>query len=275
MPHTTAAPLERLRSGDTVHGMWMMSSSADLARISSSLGYDYVCLDMQHGLARAEHIMPLSDAVRAGGDAMVVARVPDNRFTEIGMLADAGVDAIIVPLVSSAAEARAAAEALDYPPRGRRSWGPTNALMLGHDPAPERAGAPLLFVMIENTAGLSEVAEICRVDGVDGVYIGPSDLALSLGSLPGPEEPATTEAIATILATAQEAGVIPGIHCGTGEEAAARRAQGFRFITSSSDIGAARAAYAADLAEAAGGVAQVPGGAAQVLGGAAQGGVRY
>ncbi|WP_349827269.1 HpcH/HpaI aldolase family protein [Brevibacterium litoralis] len=242
------AHTSRLREGGTLHGMWMMTTSTELARTSSALGFDYVCVDMQHGYARSSDVVRLSDAVRAAGNAMVVARVPDNRFTEIGMLADAGVEAIIVPLVSSADQARAAVSALRYPDEGgTRSYGPTHVMMNGFDPDPLHT-RPLLFVMIENAEGLAAVEEICAVEGVDGIYIGPSDLAYSLGSRPGPEEPVTTEAIARILAVVQEAGVIPGIHTGSGADAAARREQGFRFVTASSDIGAARAAYETDLA---------------------------
>jgi 4-hydroxy-2-oxoheptanedioate aldolase len=252
-----------VQNGEVVHGMWMMSDSADLARIASSVGYGYVCIDMQHGYARADSVVRLSDAIRSGGDALVVARVPDNRFTEIGMLADAGVEAIIVPLVSSVDEARRAVDALAYPDAGgSRSWGPTNAL-LQTDDAEALNRRPLLLVMVENRAGLEAVEEIAALDGVDGIYVGPSDLAFSLGSRPGPEEPVTTDAIAHVLSVIRQHGKIAAIHCGNGAEAAQRRAQGFTFITTSSDVGAARRAYREDLAIATEPAAEAAGTSAQ------------
>ena len=238
----------RLQDGAAYHGIWMMTSSGDVARASATSGFDYVCVDMQHGLARSAHIAPVIDAIRSGGDAMAVVRVPENRFAEIGMVADAGADAVIVPLVSSAEEARAAVDAVSFPSQGgSRSWGPTDAVVRGHhlDPAAMR---PLLFVMIENAPGFAAVEEIAAVPGVDGIYIGPSDLAFGLGSMPGPEEQVTTDAIARILAVAQQAGIIPAVHAQTGAEAGRRREQGFRFVTTISDVAALRAGYAAELA---------------------------
>lgn len=239
---------ENLANGAIYHGQWLMTTSTDLARASSAIGFDYVCIDMQHGFARNEDILRLSDAIRAGGDSLVTARVADNRFTEIGMLADAGIEAIIVPLVSNKEQAKAAADALRYPDHGgNRSFGPTAPIVKGDPVNTSDIKPPLLFVMIENAEGFSNAEEICGVEGVDGIYIGPSDLALAVGSTPGPEEQVTTDAIAKVLEIIQGAGKIPGIHCGDGTEANKRREQGFRFITTSSDIAAARTGFINDL----------------------------
>ncbi|SMX91801.1 MULTISPECIES: HpcH/HpaI aldolase family protein [Brevibacterium] len=241
-----------LAAGEIYNGLWMMSTSQELAKIGSAAGYDYVCLDMQHGFARPSDILRLTDAVRASGPALVTARVAANRFAEIGMLADAGVEAVIVPLVSSVADAEAAASALDYPSRGGdRSWGPTADLM--HNAVQDtRDERPLLFVMIENEEGLANVEKICAVPGIDGVYIGPADLAFAVDALPGQPNDAHAEAVARIRTAADVAGIIPGIHCGHGAEAKVRKAQGFRFITSAGDIGAAGRAFREDLATARG-----------------------
>ena len=240
----------RLGAGEIYNGLWMMSTSPELAKIGSAAGFDYVCLDLQHGLVRPTDVLRLTDAVRASGPALVAARVAANRFTEIGALADAGVEAIIVPLVSSVAEAEAAVAALDYPSRGGdRSWGPTAELIHGavQDTRDER---PLLFVMIENAEGLAAVEDICAVPGIDGVYVGPSDLAFAVGALPGQLNDAHAEALVRIRTAADAAGVIPGIHCGDGTEARLRKDQGFRFITSAGDIGAAGRAFREELAAA-------------------------
>lgn len=251
---TTALESHRTRlvAGEVYNGLWMMSTSQELAKIASSSGYDYVCLDMQHGFTRPTDVLRLTDAIRASGSALVTVRVSANRFTEIGMLADAGAEAIIVPLVSSVADAQAAVNAVDYPSRGGdRSWGPTAELM--HNTVRDtRAERPLLFVMIENKEGLANVEKICDVPGIDGVYVGPADLAFAVGALPGQPNDAHAEALVRIRAAADKAGIVPGIHCGGGSEAKARREQGFRFITSAGDIGAAGRAFREDLAAARG-----------------------
>ncbi len=237
----------RLAAGETYNGLWMMTTSSELARIGSAAGFDYVCLDLQHGFVRADDVPRLSDAIRASGSALVTARVAANRFTEIGMLADAGVEAIIVPLISSAAEAEAAATALDYPSRGgERSWGPTSELIAGAV-QDTRAERPLLFVMIENEDGLANLEEICAVPGVDGVYVGPADLAFAVGTVPGEPNDAHAEAILRIRETADAHGKVPGIHCGNGAEAHLRMEQGYRFITSAGDVGTAVRGFREDL----------------------------
>ncbi|MDN5736786.1 MAG: HpcH/HpaI aldolase family protein [Brevibacterium aurantiacum] len=242
----------RLAAGEIYNGLWMMSTSQELAKVGSAAGYDYVCLDMQHGFTRPTDVLRLTDAIRASGSALVTARVSANRFTEIGMLADAGVEAVIVPLVSNVAEAEAAVSALDYPSRGGdRSWGPTAELM--HNAVQDtRDERPLLFVMIENKEGLANVEKICEVPGIDGVYVGPADLAFAVDALPGQPNDAHAEALVRIRTAADKAGVVPGIHCGDGTEAKARKEQGFRFITSAGDIGAAGRAFREDLATARG-----------------------
>ncbi|WP_164513916.1 HpcH/HpaI aldolase family protein [Brevibacterium aurantiacum] len=242
----------RLAAGEIYNGLWMMSTSQELAKVGSAAGYDYVCLDMQHGFTRPTDVLRLTDAIRASGSALVAARVSANRFTEIGMLADAGVEAVIVPLVSNVAEAEAAVSALDYPSRGGdRSWGPTAELM--HNAVQDtRDERPLLFVMIENKEGLANVEKICEVPGIDGVYVGPADLAFAVDALPGQPNDAHAEALVRIRTAADKAGIVPGIHCGDGTEAKVRKEQGFRFITSAGDIGAAGRAFREDLATARG-----------------------
>lgn len=246
---TAAFETHRARLGDGAiyNGLWMMSTSAELATIGAATGFDYVCLDMQHGYIRPTDIVRLSDAIRAHGPALVTARVAANRFTEIGMLADAGIEAVIVPLIDSVADAEAAVRALDYPSRGGdRSWGATADILTG-SVRDSRAERPLLFVMIETAEALASVEEICTVPGVDGIYVGPADLAFAVGAVPGRPNDAHAEALLRIRSAADAAGIVPGIHCADGAEAKLREEQGFRFITSASDIGAAARALRQDL----------------------------
>lgn len=249
MPRYRTALTQSAREGHVFHGMWLMSDSADFARMSSSMGYDFVCIDMQHGYARASDVGRLIDAIRSGGGALVAARPTGNHFAEIGMLADAGVEAIFIPLVSSAEDARRAVTAIDYPDRGgTRSWGPTAALTLSDVPA-AAALRPLLIVMVENRAGVESIEEIAAVDGVDGIYIGVKDLALSLSADPGSLRLDTEHAIARVLSVTRACRKIAAIG-GPSEEIPSRREQGFTFLTAANDLLVARRAFAQTLAAA-------------------------
>src|SRR5699024_168814 len=157
--------------------------------------------------------------------------VAANRFTEIGALADAGVEAIIVPLVSSVAEAEAAVAALDYPSRGGdRSWGPTAELIHGavKDTRDER---PLLFVMIESAARFAAVDDICAVPGIDVVYVGPSVRASAVGARPGQLNGALAGALVRLRAAEFAAVVLPGIDFGVAIEASLPKYQVLRFFS--------------------------------------------
>lgn len=230
-------PKDRLRAGATFYGQWMLTNNSDVARMSAATGFDYVGLDLQHGRMEVRDISRLSDAVRAvnrENPAAVVARVAVNNFTEIGQAADAGVDVIIVPLVNTAAEAQAVVDAVRLPDNGgHRSFGPTYA-MLSDDSNPETT-RPLVFVMIETVEGLENVEEICQVEGLDGIYVGPYDLAFGLGRTPGVPDPVVDDAVQRILDTVVKHGKIAGIHTFAGHLGRMRAEQGFRLVTSSVD----------------------------------------
>lgn len=250
---TQANFAQRLRSRLPQVGYWIVSDSAAVAERIGRLGYDYVCLDMQHGLIDYATVLRGLTALDASGCAGVV-RVPADDAAVIGKVLDAGARGVIVPLVDTAAQAAAAAAACRYPPHGRRSYGPTRSgLRIGPDIRSADAQVACI-VMIETAAGLANAEAICRAPGVDAVYVGPNDLALSLGArspadrdrLPG-FEPALT----AIRAAARGAGIAVGIHCDDGAEAAKALAAGFTFASVSCDL-EHLAAYAAEQRELAG-----------------------
>lgn len=177
-------------------------------------------------------------AIDAAGAAGIV-RVPSNNAAFIGQALDAGAAGVIVPLVNNAGEAAAAVQAVRYPPNGMRSYGPMrSALRIG--PVPAEADATVLcLAMIETSEGLQNVKEICAVPGIDGVYIGPSDLCLAVGGK-FPNDPDVAEefnaALVAIREAAHNAGVIAAIHTASGEIARQRIAEGFTFVTVASDL---------------------------------------
>ncbi|HCN22398.1 MAG TPA: aldolase, partial [Arthrobacter bacterium] len=166
-----------------------------------------------------------------------------------------GAAGVIVPLVNNAEEAAAAVRAVRYPPHGMRSYGPMrSALRIG--PVPADADATVLcLAMIETPEGLENVKEICAVPGIDGVYIGPSDLCLAVGGkFPNDPDVAVefNSALVTIRESAKAAGVIAAIHTASGEIARQRIAEGFTFVTVASDLTHLEIAAASHLSTARG-----------------------
>lgn len=228
----------RARANEPVVGYWVVLDSPVSTERVARLGYDYVALDAQHGLMGYSGWLHGLMAIDAAGAAGIV-RVPSNNAAFIGQALDAGAAGVIVPLVNNAEEAAAAVRAVRYPPHGMRSYGPMrSALRIGPKPA-EADATVLCLAMIETPEGLANVKEICAVPGIDGVYIGPSDLCLAVGGK-FPNDPDVAEefnaALGAIREAALDAGVIAAIHTASGEIAAQRIAEGFTFVTVASDL---------------------------------------
>jgi 4-hydroxy-2-oxoheptanedioate aldolase len=230
----------RLRAPGRALGYWVALDSPVSTERIARLGYDYVTLDAQHGLLGYSGLLAGLMAIdAAGGDSVGMVRVEANDPTYIGKALDAGAGGVIVPLVDSAADAAAAVAAAHYPPAGRRSYGPTRAgLRVGPTPADTDATVVVL-AMIETPGGLANIEEICATPGLDGVYVGPSDLRLAVGGA-HPSDPAVSDvfeaALTTIRETAATAGIAAGIHTPDGDQAARRLAEGYTFATVSSDL---------------------------------------
>ncbi|HAG60121.1 MAG TPA: aldolase [Arthrobacter bacterium] len=244
----------KARANQPVVGYWVVLDSPVSTERVARLGYDYVALDAQHGLMGYSGWLHGLMAIDAAGAAGIV-RVPSNNAAFIGQALDAGAAGVIVPLVNNAEEAAAAARAVRYPPHGMRSYGPMrSALRIG--PVPAEADATVLcLAMIETPEGLENVEEICAVSGIDGVYIGPSDLCLAVGGkFPNDPDVAVefNSALVTIRESAKAAGVIAAIHTASGEIARQRIAEGFTFVTVASDLTHLEIAAASHLSTARG-----------------------
>lgn len=251
---TAASFAAKARANEPVVGYWVVLDSPVSTERVARLGYDYVALDAQHGLMGYSGWLHGLMAIDAAGAAGIV-RVPSNNAAFIGQALDAGAAGVIIPLVNNAEEAAAAVKAVRYPPHGMRSYGPMrSALRIG--PVPAEADATVLcLAMIETPEGLENVKEICAVPGIDGVYIGPSDLCLAVGGK-FPNDPDVAEefntALVAIREAAQAAGVIAAIHTASGEIARQRIAEGFTFVTVASDLTHLEIAAASHLSTARG-----------------------
>jgi 4-hydroxy-2-oxoheptanedioate aldolase len=241
---------EKWRAGEPTWGAWLALPNSWVAESISRLGFDYVCIDLQHGMIDYPDATELVLAIHAGGSVPVV-RVPSNDLAAINRMLDAGARGIIVPLVETLADVESAAAACRYPPAGRRSYGPNRAAL--HSPGPyfETANDDVLCIpMIETRAALEGVEKLAAVPGVDALYVGPNDLSLALGLPPGPDSPDPYQSAYRRIARAcREAGIAAGIHANAAL-AAKHRESDYRMITVSTDASALVRGVAADLEKA-------------------------
>ncbi|MDE2356702.1 MAG: 2,4-dihydroxyhept-2-ene-1,7-dioic acid aldolase [Alphaproteobacteria bacterium] len=198
-------------------------------------GFDSVTLDCQHG-GFDERALALS--LQALKTPQRLVRVLWNEPALIGKALDLGADGVIVPLVNSAAEARRMADACRYPPKGSRSFGPGPAALRAPDaPYASLADSIEAWAMIETREALDSVDAIAATPGVDGLFVGPNDLALSLGLGAGSnrQEPEILAALARIDRAAKAAGKMSGVFCTTAAYARQMATLGFDMVTTASD----------------------------------------
>jgi 4-hydroxy-2-oxoheptanedioate aldolase len=240
----------RIRARERAVGYWCVLDAPVATERIARLGYDYVCLDGQHGLIGYSGLLAGLTAIDAGGKSVGLVRVEANDPTPIGRALDAGAGGVIVPLIDNADDAAAAVAAARYAPDGVRSYGPMRS-MLRIGPAPAEANAAtVVLVMIETAQGLANVEEICATPGLDGVYIGPSDLRLAIGGTHAADQAVAVEfeaALTRVREAAAATGIAAGIHTPDGTTAAKRLAEGFTFATVSCDLVHLEVAAAAHL----------------------------
>jgi 4-hydroxy-2-oxoheptanedioate aldolase len=229
----------RVRARETVIGYWSVLDNPVGAERLARAGYDYVALDAQHGLLGYSGLLAGLTAIDAAGAAVGLVRVEANDATAIGKALDAGAAGVIVPLIDTPADAAAAVVAGRYPPLGRRSYGPMRSgLRIGPEPAVANESVVVL-AMIETPEGLANVEEIAATPGLDGLYVGPSDLTLAVGGA-APADPSVADVFAKALtrvrSACETAGIAAGIHTASGTIAAERLAEGFTFVTVASDL---------------------------------------
>jgi 2-dehydro-3-deoxyglucarate aldolase/4-hydroxy-2-oxoheptanedioate aldolase len=229
---------DRLRRGEALGVIWLALGSPPLAELAGKAAPDALVIDLQHGLWERQALEAAAGLARVP----VLARVAELSAAAIATGLDAGAEGVIVPMVETAAEAARAVDLARYPPAGRRSAGgvrPLAAVGAYHRIAAET----LVAVMVETAAGVDAAGAIAAVRGVDALFIGTGDLALSLGCAPG--DLAHVTACAAVLAACQAAGTPCGAFTATAAEAAARRAQGYRLVVVENDIGLALAGFGA------------------------------
>ncbi|MEE2675226.1 MAG: aldolase/citrate lyase family protein [Myxococcota bacterium] len=238
---------QKWAAGEPSYGVWCAIPSSYVAEACAHAGFDYVCIDLQHGMIDYPVATEMILAAHAGG-SVPIARVPSNDLGAINRMLDAGAMGIVVPLIESVADVEAAVRACRYPPDGGRSFGPNRAALAAGPRYFESANDNVLCIpMIETRPALDEIEAIAAVPGVDALYVGPNDLSLSLGQPPGSDNPDPYQsAYRRIAEVCAKTGVVAGIQANA-KLAAKHVDTGYRMITISADAGTLMRGFASDL----------------------------
>lgn len=216
---------------------WLALPDSFSAELMAHQGFDALTIDLQHGLVDVQRMIGMLQAISSTPTVPVV-RVP---WLEPGVLMkalDAGAYGVICPMISTREEAQRLVAFTRYAPEGTRSFGPVRAsLYAGADYAAQANRTVVAFAMIETAQALDKLDAILSVEGLEAIYVGPSDLSLALGCKPvfDDVEPKVAQALQHIAERARAHGVVAGVHCGRADVARARVALGYRFVTVGSD----------------------------------------
>ncbi|HUZ00160.1 MAG TPA: aldolase/citrate lyase family protein, partial [Thermomicrobiaceae bacterium] len=231
----------RLDAGEPSIGTWLSVPSPEVAEYVSKLDFDWLVVDAEHNPVDIRTLAQMFAAMSASATAPMV-RIPWNEPIEFKRVLDAGAWGVVVPMVNSREEAERAVEASRYYPLGARSVGGGRHALSWDTAAAEyyrHANDEVLLVLqIEHADGVEHADDILSVPGVDACFIGPNDLAASMGlGLGVPLEfdhPRVVEAIAHVRESARRHGVAPGIHCSSAAAVNQRIAEGFQFCAMAS-----------------------------------------
>ena len=238
-------------AGRSATNAWLTIPSPWTAEVVAAAGFDSVTIDLQHGLIGYETAVAMLQAM-SGSDSVPLARLEWNDPATIMRMLDAGALGLICPLINTAAECAAFVGACRYPPAGYRSYGPIRAgLRWGPDYFAQANANVTALAMIETAQGLENVAEIAATPGLDGLYVGPFDLSISLG-LARPADftdPVLLAALDVVLDAAARHDLVTGIYAGSPENALMLARRGFRLVTAAQDTALLQTAVAAAHAQ--------------------------
>lgn len=237
---------------------WSTSASAEMAAGLARCPFDAVTVDMQHGAHSEASAFASVDAVVAAGKPAIL-RIPVGRNDLASRALDMGYEAVIAPMINSVAEAKAFAEAMKYPPLGERSWGPMKALQL-HDSMSAESyfrtanRQTLAMAMIETRVAFAALDGILAQDGIDGVFVGPSDLSISWfdGAGVDPRNGALQEVIAEIAGRTRNAGKFAAVFAVDPADVPGFAKMGYRLAALNTDPGILNAGAAVMLGQARG-----------------------
>ena len=250
----TEALADRLRAGPPLVFGWSSLPEPLVGEAMARAGLPAVLVDMQHGQVDLRAALRLISAIKSVGGGVVV-RIPVGENQTASRLLDAGADAVVAPMIETVADAALFASFMKYPPNGSRSWGPTRAVQLAGGTAVSYRrtadAATLAIAMIETRRALDALDGILGLPGIDGVFVGPSDLSIALSpdATLDVDSAENREALPLIASRARAAGKIAGIYAATPGHARRYAEWGYHFVTLMSDQSFLAAGLRAAVAE--------------------------
>lgn len=228
---------EKLQRGEPSIGTWVAIGNPLVAEILSHAGFDWLSVDMEHNAIDIESLQNCFYAMSTT-DTVPFVRVPWNDPQILKRVLDVGAYGVVIPNVKTPEEAEMAVQACRYPPDGFRGVGGIRGRLYGGPDYFQKANEEIaVILMIEDTQAVRRIAEICNVPGIDSLFIGPNDLAASLGVPGGYDNPHPDHkaAVSQILQTGKRFNIPVGIHCGSAEEVNRRIEEGFQWMPIVSD----------------------------------------
>ena len=241
---------QQLGANQRVYGAWCVLGSAFTAEVMALCGFDFLILDQEHGLGTLDVLAQQLQAVQST-ETTALVRVPGQDADYLKRVLDHGAEGVIIPNVNTGEEARAVAAACRYPPRGTRGSAPTSVRASSYGMAPDYAAAAggqmLVICQIETVAGVENADAIAAADGVDMVFIGPSDLSNSAGHPGKMDHPEVLALIARAEQAAKRAGKPLGTILKPGVTLQQTYAAGYSFVAAGSDLSRLREGCVRDV----------------------------
>jgi 2-keto-3-deoxy-L-rhamnonate aldolase RhmA len=226
----------RLKAGKQLYGTWITIESPIMTEMMSSLGFDYFVIDTEHAPLDPLMAQTLIQAMRPDTKTTPIVRVWWNDLVAIKRALDIGAYGILVPWVNSKEEAEMAVKATRYAPKGLRGCGPRRAAMFDQDYLRTADEEIMVIVQIESKQAVESIEDICSVEGVDVIYIGPADLSASYGHIGNMSHPDVQKAIDKVYEASKAAGKGTGIHMASGSSIPERIKKGYNLVTLGNDL---------------------------------------
>jgi 4-hydroxy-2-oxoheptanedioate aldolase len=239
---TTFSLARRLRAGETVYSGWSSLPAPIVLEVLAREGFSAVAIDMQHGMWDFAAAVTGIGTIAGVGSAPIV-RTPYHDWPMVSRALDMGAEGVVAPLINTVADAKRFVAVAKFPPVGERSWGPSRAMMLGGFPdmksyLRDANDETVTIAMIETREALANVDAIAAVKGIDVLFVGPSDLSITMtdGAVLDPHSKDIEAALDKIVAATKKAGKVAGLYCATGERAAAMAKRGFGYLAVGNDL---------------------------------------
>ncbi len=239
MPVTQNLLKHRLQAGEVLYGCWVGLADAYAASITATAGFDWLLIDGEHAPNDVRSLLAQLSVIDAS-ESLAILRPPDGNSTTIKQYLDIGARSLLVPMIDSAEQAQDVLRATRYPPQGTRGVGAALARASQFGAIPDYVQTAndemLLLLQIESVKGLMAVDDILAIDGADGLFLGPSDLAADMGYAGQPNAPEVQAAILDVITRTKAAGKIAGVLAMQETTVATARAAGATFIGVGIDV---------------------------------------